>query len=539
MSSQEIQERLFHELTATRWDDSPPFLPLPSSPSSPILVHGSDSECDGVGDVAPSIAASPLEASSSNLAAIISSDTSGDTVVGVSSGDGAVGGDGATVSVGRGEEGGREGEEGDFGTGVASETLSQQPRSLEDGDYPTLEGFGSQALENTSSSTHPPADTESSASLPSSLITETNKQEEEVDDEKEKEQRNKEDGIEEEEECIVINAESEGEQSPQQRANETFGSIAAGSLETHGTKESSRRKPTATSCPREGRVGEVSQSKGQRGETTKGKHRRGETKEKGRSKRSETTDRHKKRDRESTEERHKEKEKGGRESRKYPSKSRRRSISREYRHSRTRHDYSRSSSSDSDREHRVRDRRKRSRSPRHVDADIEPYCVRDKSHRSRLYSDDYGNAGASSSGRARGEPSSRNGKRRERRRESESLLDGRSEKRRVGNRESDGKLKEELSSIDEEIVRHKREILRAMLRCERLKLLHRQLQGRDLPDDSCSNELGKSPVIDERTPTGEVVKQLAELDRAIADEKRRVLQVMKRIEEDNSAVDSS
>jgi hypothetical protein len=417
--------------------------------------------------------------------------------------------------------------------------LSQQPRSLEDGDYPTLEGFGSQSLENTSSSTHPPADTESSASLPSSLITETNKQEEEVDDEKEKEQRNKEDGIEEEEECIVINAESEGEQSPQQRANETFGSIAAGSLETHGTKESSRRKPTATSCPRQGRVREVSQSKGQRGETTKGKHRTGETKEKGRSKRSETTDRHKKRDRESTEERHKEKEKGGRESRKYPSKSRRRSISREYRHSRTRHDYSRSSSSDSDREHRVRDRRKRSRSPRHVDADIEPYCVRDKSHRSRLYSDDYGNAGASSSGRARGEPSSRSGKRRERRRESESLLDARSEKRRVGNRESDGKLKEELSSIDEEIVRHKREVLRAMLRCERLKLLHRQLQGRDLPDDSCSNELGKSPVIDERTPTGEVVKQLAELDRAIADEKRRVLQVMKRIEEDNSAADSS
>jgi hypothetical protein len=404
---------------------------------------------------------------------------------------------------------------------------------LEDGDYPTLEGFGSQSLENTSSSTHPPADTESSASLPSSLITETNKHEEK------KEQRNKEDGIEEEEECIVINAESEGEQSPQQRANETFGSIAAGSLETHGTKESSRRKPTATSCPRQGRVREVSQSKGQRGETTKGKHRTGETKEKGRSKRSETTDRHKKRDRESTEERHKEKEKGGRESRKYPSKSRRRSISREYRHSRTRHDYSRSSSSDSDREHRVRDRRKRSRSPRHVDADIEPYCVRDKSHRSRLYSDDYGNAGASSSGRARGEPSSRSGKRRERRRESESLLDARSEKRRVGNRESDGKLKEELSSIDEEIVRHKREVLRAMLRCERLKLLHRQLQGRDLPDDSCSNELGKSPVIDERTPTGEVVKQLAELDRAIADEKRRVLQVMKRIEEDNSAADSS
>ncbi|CAI8054548.1 E3 ubiquitin-protein ligase Topors [Geodia barretti] len=238
LSSQEIQERLFHELTATRWDDSPPFLPLPSSPSSPILVHGSDSECDGVDDVAPSIAASPLEASSSNLAAISS---------------GAIG-DGAAVSVGRGEEGGREGEEGDFGTGVASETLSQQPRSLEDGDYPTLEGLGSQALEDTFS-THPPADTESPASLPSSLNTgtETNKHGEEVNDEKEKEQRNKEgeDGIEEEEECIVINAESEGEQPPEQRANETFGSIAAGSLETRGTKRSFRKKPT--SCPREGK----------------------------------------------------------------------------------------------------------------------------------------------------------------------------------------------------------------------------------------------------------------------------------------------
>lgn len=79
-----------------------------------------------------------------------------------------------------------------------------------------------------------------------------------------------------------------------------------------------------------------------------------------------------------------------------------------------------------------------------------------------------------------------------------------------------------------------------MLKCERLKLLHRQLQGRDLLDDGGRSELGEPLVIDKTTPTGDVVKKLAELDRAIVDEKRRVLQVMKRIEEDTPAdLDSS
>ena len=70
-----------------------------------------------------------------------------------------------------------------------------------------------------------------------------------------------------------------------------------------------------------------------------------------------------------------------------------------------------------------------------------------------------------------------------------------------------------------------------MLKCERLKLLHSQLHG---DQDSTTHHpapLRQPLAVSRATPTSEVVEELAELNQAIALEKRRVLRVMRRLEE--------
>ena len=191
------------------------------------------------------------------------------------------------------------------------------------------------------------------------------------------------------------------------------------------------------------------------------------------------------------------------------------------------------------------------------DGSPKPYCKREKLHRSRLYSDDIVNShqtgceNVPSGGERRRTAdaevdrptSSRSASLKKQLREK---VHDRISKRRGDSREAEQKLKhsrrdlegttklrEELSCVDREITEHKRELLQAMLRCERLKLLHRQLRGEDLPTN-CSDDLhslGQPLVINETTPTSEVVQQLAELDQAIVDGKRKVLHVMKKIEE--------
>ena len=327
----------------------------------------------------------------------------------------------------------------------------------------------------------------------------------------------------EEEECVVINAESDGDEQPRERNAETLSEVAA-----HDLPENKRSEKTGSREKRK----EVPKSR-------TNEERDGANRERERGNKHEQRKSRKGKERESRE-----------RGRKHSSESsrRRQSGEREYysRHSRS----SKCSSED----------RSRSRSPprRFSDTIMESYCVRDKQHRSRLYSDDYSDTGLisphgrrcggerSPQRRSHGDRRRHRSRSRSRSREEEGRgREGDSRKREGDRRKRDrdsvgSELQAELSSIDEEIVKHKREVLQAMLRSERLQLLHRQLQGRDLPDDR-HDKLGEPLAIDETTPTGEVVNELAELDRAIVDEKRRVLRVMKRIEEEapSSDVDSS
>ena len=327
----------------------------------------------------------------------------------------------------------------------------------------------------------------------------------------------------EEEECVVINAESDGDEQPRERTDETLSEVAARDLPENKRSEKTGSKEKRKEVPKS-RTNEV---------------RDGANRERERGNKHEQRKSRKGKERESRE-----------RGRKHSSESSRRRQSGEREHY-SRHSRSSKCSSED---------RSRSRSPprRFSDTIMESYCVRDKQHRSRLYSDDYSDTGLisphgrrcggerSPQRRSHGDRRRHRSRSRSRSREEEGRgREGDSRKREGDRRKRDrdsvgSELQAELSSIDEEIVKHKREVLQAMLRSERLQLLHRQLQGRDLPDDR-HDKLGEPLAIDETTPTGEVVNELAELDRAIVDEKRRVLRVMKRIEEEapSSDVDSS
>ena len=242
-----------------------------------------------------------------------------------------------------------------------------------------------------------------------------------------------------------------------------------------------------------------------------------------------------------------------------------RSSSHHSHHSKSKHSVrwssdDRYSSSELDEDHRYckeRERRKKRRRRRREERDSgyrnsrehsrrrecespEPYCVRERKHRLRMYSDDYPTATPSSSSvsqvrsKARAESTSSH-TRKEREREE---YRSRRRRRHLTPDTRTVELREELESVNQQIKQHKTELLGAMLRSERLRLLHRNLRGEDLPSTEVLQRvhgLGQLAVIGEATPTTDVVHELAQLDQAIMDGKRQVLKMMRRMEEEQTA----
>lgn len=558
--SDQIQERLFEELTATRWDDSPPFLHL----SSPILIHGSDSEdeedtvCTLHGTVAASSSMStstamytpPMSSSGTNSAMFGDyARTDGATLI-EPTGDTSAGGvdrDGESGQEigGTCDEGGGDGESGDRGEGTQEDeskkdnfregTVKQndedeQNRSPSPGDAirksfsdtshsavsatPPNPPLGQVQPTLNEKSTCMSLNTSSTTSCSSSVKC---KSEVQVEDEM----------------CIVINAESDSEYLPLETAimgnagsSEPTGSKLKGKESAMKTTYRYKCKGKAPSREREGLENKKHNSRKERDKGKKWKHG------------------HKK---------HKRRRQSRSDDGKWHSDNW---------HKRSKHNldrcYSSSSESSSDLEwqrfspesRREKNHRRARRRP-HL-REVESYYARERCHRSRLYSDDYVYSKTESERKIRkcvretmtdkeGVPASSLNTAQvsvdDKKNRRKSQHDGECKARYSVNRDHE-KLRKELSGLDREIVEQKREALRAMLRCERLKLLHRELRGKDLPEGELSS-LGQPLVINETTPTGEVEQQLEELDRAIMDGKRRVLYIMKKMEEQAPQSDDS
>ena len=193
----------------------------------------------------------------------------------------------------------------------------------------------------------------------------------------------------------------------------------------------------------------------------------------------------------------------------------------------------------------------------------DPYMSREKNPRLRLYSDDYDGITPFRDSQQRSKESVtghspphvshrlHKGGERERNNHSSSSRHSRRrdtpdrdkthrvEKRKKGKeKERDVRLVEELSSIEQQIREHKREILGTMLRSERLRLLHRNLRGEELlvPPSELMGVGGFPTVTGGAPPTGDVVSELEQLDQAIVDGKRQVLKLMKRMEERQAGI---
>ena len=342
--------------------------------------------------------------------------------------------------------------------------------------------------------------------------------------------RDRVEGGNEQEACIVINADSDGEELQTASGSGSklhkLGKRPAGRTSTRNKGQSVSRKV------KDGRSDEYREKHESLSTSGSGRTAREQLKERKREWKVRERERHKKH-KTSHEHRTRRHSRSGEHSQYIHS---RRSRSRHRADSGSKYYSSSDSYSDAEYEESARGksrRRSRRSNSREFESVGEPYYTRERCHhRSRLYSDDYVGCNAASEHETR--PSTSRTSRRK------SHFDTERKAKHRRDLES-SRLHKKLTSLDQEIVEHKREVLRAMLRCERLKLLHRQLQGEDLPDD-CNDELGdvKRPlVITKTTPTGEVVQQLANLDRAIVDGKRKVLRVMKKMEEQAVNSDSS
>ena len=122
-----------------------------------------------------------------------------------------------------------------------------------------------------------------------------------------------------------------------------------------------------------------------------------------------------------------------------------------------------------------------------------------------------------------------------------SLGDSGEEKRTSHSSNKTEKLAEELGEVERQIQDNKKELLKSMLRKERLELLQRNLRGESSltsgdvlttsegsgPDDtkSCKHDVTKKT-------TNEMERELELLNRAIVDGKKQLLRVMKKVEED-------
>ena len=99
------------------------------------------------------------------------------------------------------------------------------------------------------------------------------------------------------------------------------------------------------------------------------------------------------------------------------------------------------------------------------------------------------------------------------------------------------KLTEELSEVDRQIQDNKKELLKSMLRKERLELLQRNLHGEGSLTSGGVLSAAVGCVLEDKhdvakKTTGEMERELELLNRAIVDGKKRLLRVMKKVEED-------
>ena len=106
-------------------------------------------------------------------------------------------------------------------------------------------------------------------------------------------------------------------------------------------------------------------------------------------------------------------------------------------------------------------------------------------------------------------------------------------------------LSEELERLDRAILNNKKELLKRVLKHERVELLHRSLHGTRqhhqqgtsiISDGSKRGEPSSSAAIDDAEDDDAIAmrEELEELDRAILEGKRSVLKVMKHLEQSHS-----
>ena len=93
-------------------------------------------------------------------------------------------------------------------------------------------------------------------------------------------------------------------------------------------------------------------------------------------------------------------------------------------------------------------------------------------------------------------------------------------------------LAQELSEVDRQIQDNKKELLKSMLRKERLELLQKNLHGGESSAVDSSAVLQKSANVFAVKTTNEMEKELELLNRAITDGKKQLLRVMKKMEEE-------
>ena len=91
-------------------------------------------------------------------------------------------------------------------------------------------------------------------------------------------------------------------------------------------------------------------------------------------------------------------------------------------------------------------------------------------------------------------------------------------------------LAQELSEVDRQIQDNKKELLKSMLRKERLELLQKNLHGGE--SSVVDSMLQKSANVFAVKSTSEMEKELELLNRAITDGKKQLLKVMKKMEEE-------
>ena len=93
-------------------------------------------------------------------------------------------------------------------------------------------------------------------------------------------------------------------------------------------------------------------------------------------------------------------------------------------------------------------------------------------------------------------------------------------------------LAQELSEVDRQIQDNKKELLKSMLRKERLELLQKNVHGGESSVVDVSSVLQKPTDVGTVKSTSEMEKELELLNRAIVDGKKQLLRVMKKMEEE-------